>query len=129
MSLDPHGLLAGVHPDLVEVATKAWAASPTFQVVYGLRTVAAEAQAVASGHSTTMHSRHLADANYGGKCCAFDFAALEAGAISWDTSLYPKIAGAIKDAALALNIPVEWGGDWSSFRDYGHIQLPWNKYP
>jgi peptidoglycan L-alanyl-D-glutamate endopeptidase CwlK len=121
-------MLGEVHPDLVRVVSAAYAVSPTFQVVYGLRTLEAQKAALASGHSTTLHSRHLADANYGGKACAIDVAAIVAGAISWDVARYPPIAQAIKAAAATLRIPVEWGGDWH-WKDYGHFQLPWSNYP
>ena len=118
-----------VHPDLVRVIEAASQTPQGFEVVYGLRTEAAEAAAVASGHSTTMHSRHLADENYGGKCCAVDVAALVDGEISWDTGLYAAIGAQVKAASAALKIPVDWGGDWVSFKDWGHFQLPWKEYP
>lgn len=39
---------------------------------------------------------------------------------------------AVATPALALSelaVSVEWGGDWSSFRDGPHWQLPWKEYP
>lgn len=132
-TVDPHGYLAHVHPDLVKVIEAAWAAAPTFQVVYGLRSNAAEQQAVRTGHSTTMHSRHLADANYGGKACAVDIAALIDGQLSWaagrEARVFTPIADQIKAAAFIAKVPVEWGGDWQRFKDWGHFQLPWAQYP
>lgn len=127
--LDPHNLLAHVHPDLVKVATAAWELSPTFQIVYGLRTLAEEQQAVAAGHSTTLHSRHLPDAHYGGVAMAFDFAALMEGTISWNVALYPAVWGFISTAAKELGVEIQWGGSWLTLKDYGHIQLPWELYP
>ena len=132
MSLDPKGLLANVHPDLVKVVELAWNnshATQDFEVIQGLRTVAQEHEAVATGHSTTMHSRHLPDANYGGKACAIDVAALTDGEVDWNPLLYTAIADAMKAAANELDIPIEWGGDWVSFKDLGHFQLPWAQYP
>ncbi|MBO9419171.1 peptidoglycan-binding protein [Labrenzia sp. R4_2] len=35
----------------------------------------------------------------------------------------------MKAAAQDLNIPLEWGGDWTSFFDGPHFQLPWDAYP
>ena len=83
---------------------------------------------VAIHASTTMHSRHLP--NKEGFACAIDFAAFVGGSIVWDPiSLYKTIAAAMKDAGKQLGVPIEWGGDWISFKDYGHIQLPWASYP
>jgi peptidoglycan L-alanyl-D-glutamate endopeptidase CwlK len=35
----------------------------------------------------------------------------------------------MKTAAAAEGVPVEWGGDWRSFFDGPHFQLPWASYP
>lgn len=129
MSLDPHNLLARVHPDLVSVIRHAAQAPQAFMVVYGIRTLEAEKQAVASGHSTTMHSRHLPQAGQHGLACAVDLAALTNGHINWTDIAYPAIAAQVKAAALALHIPIQWGGDWKSFKDWGHFELPWKDYP
>lgn len=129
--LDPHGLLAHVHPDLVKVMQHASQAHP-FQIVYGLRTLTAEEEAVATGHSTTMHSRHLANKN--GLACAVDVCALNPdGTLNWakgqELKVFGDLAVNIKFAAAILKIPVEWGGDWRNFKDFGHFQLPWAQYP
>lgn len=128
MSLDPHNLLPHVHPDLVKVL-KAAKQTPAFMIVQGLRTTAQERDAVNSGHSQTMHSRHLP--NKQGFACAIDLAALDqAGHINWsDVRLYQEIAANIKQAAGSAHVPVEWGGDWHTLKDYGHFQLPWAQYP
>ena len=39
------------------------------------------------------------------------------------------LAAAMKRAAKELNIPIEWGGDWVSFPDGPHYQLPRKEYP
>lgn len=143
MSLDPHGLLAEVHPDLVRVAQAASQTPQAFQIVYGIRTLAAEAQAVATGHSETMHSRHLPDAHYGGHAMAFDFACLTNGAIDWTVAnatggIYCIAATQILVAAERLGVKIQWGGQqtgaWtdgvvSHFRDWGHVQLDPSEYP
>lgn len=120
--------LEGVHPDLAKVMRLAAVRSPVpFLVIHGLRTVAEEAANVAKGASQTMHSRHLP--NKAGKACAVDIAADPGGCIDWSSKLYGQIATAVKAAAAELAIPVEWGGDWHSLKDYGHFQLPWATYP
>jgi peptidoglycan L-alanyl-D-glutamate endopeptidase CwlK len=143
-AVDPHDLLAQVHPDLAKVINAAAQAPIRFQVVYGLRTAAAEAGAVASGHSTTMHSRHLADARYDGQSCAVDICVVDAnGQLDWTVATplggaFGAAAEQIQDAADKLGIPIEWGGAavgaWtpgvvSTFHDWGHYQLPWAQYP
>lgn len=143
MVLDPHNLLDHVHPDLVRVLTEAPQYPQAFQVVYGIRTMAEEAQAVATGHSETMHSRHLPDPAYGGVAMAVDVAAVVSGAISWtvegpDGGTYGQVAEQVLATASALGIKVQWGGSpigaWvdgqtSTFRDWGHFQLDPSAYP
>lgn len=129
--LDPRGLLAHVHPDLVKVLQFTPQLAHPFVVVQGLRSVEDEKKAVLSKHSTTMHSRHLPDKN--GWACAVDVAALVNGQVNWapgnEATVFGHIAVEIKAAALLAHIPLEWGGDWIHFKDWGHFQLPWANYP
>lgn len=131
MPLDPHNLLSKVHPDLVKVIEAAAQIPFAFQVIQGLRTEAQEQTAVCTGHSTTMHSRHLPNAN--GVACAVDVAAVVNGHITFapgdEARVYGHLAVEIKAAAAQLHIPIEWGGDWHTFKDFGHFQLPWEQYP
>jgi peptidoglycan L-alanyl-D-glutamate endopeptidase CwlK len=71
---------------------------------------------------TTMNSRHL-DGH------AVDLGAWVDGTISWHWPHYHKIADAMNKAAAELGIELEWGGDWKSFPDGPHFQLPWPKKP
>lgn len=120
--------LVGVHKDLVAVAQQAYDATEgAFLVIHGLRTKVEEAALVAKGASTTRHSRHLPNADGWG--CAIDVAALVSGHVAWNPALYKPLAEAFKIAAHNLNIPIEWGGDWKTFKDLGHFQLPWATYP
>ncbi len=41
---------------------------------------------------------------------------------------YP-IARAMKAAAQAEHVTVEWGGDWRTLKDGPHYQLPFALYP
>jgi peptidoglycan L-alanyl-D-glutamate endopeptidase CwlK len=118
--------LAQVHPDLVTVIRQAARTMP-FLVIHGIRTQAEETANVAKGASQTMHSRHLP--NKQGFACAIDFAALADGHITWEPKAYLPVWNAIKAAADALSIPVEWGGSWTTLKDWGHVQLPWAQYP
>lgn len=118
----------GVHPDLVKVMRLAALRSTVpFVVIHGLRTPELEAALVAQGHSQTTHSRHLP--NKEGLCCAVDVAALEHGHVSWSPLLYRPIWDAVQACGIKANVPIEWGGDWKTLKDWGHFQLPWLQYP
>lgn len=115
--------LEGVHPDLVRVVKRAIEITPVdFAVTEGLRTKEKQEQLVKAGASKTMRSRHLTGH-------AVDLAAVIGSEVRWDWALYPQIANAMKSAASELNVPIEWGGDWVSFKDGPHFQLPWEQYP
>lgn len=124
MILSPTSLkrLQGIHPDLVKVVKRAAEITDTpFMVTEGLRTLARQRQLVASGASKTMNSRHL-------NGHAVDLACTVDGKLSWAWPLYYKLAKIVKKAAAEVNVPIEWGGDWKSFKDGPHWQLPWSKY-
>ena len=121
--------LRGVHPDLVRVIERAATLSELrFRVLEGLRTAARQKQLVAKGASKTMNSRHIRASNNFGH--AVDIAPIDdAGKVSWDWPLYHRLAKAVKEAARAEGVPIEWGGDWRRFPDGPHWQLPWKNYP
>ena len=115
--------LAGVHPDLVRVVERAARDGARFRVIEGLRTMDRQAELVRAGKSQTMRSRHLTGH-------AVDLAALdEAGKVTWARPAYEALASQVKAAAAAEGVPVEWGGDWRSFFDGPHFQLPWASQP
>ena len=115
--------LRGVHPDLIRVMERARAIAPRFLVIEGLRTAARQRELVASGASRTLNSRHLTGH-------AVDIVPLDsAGRVSWDWPLYHKLAPFVKQAAAEVKVPIIWGGDWRSFPDGPHWELPRNQYP
>ena len=115
--------LVGIHPDLIRVVCRAIELTEVdFTILEGMRTVERQKKLVASGASTTMNSRHLTGH-------AVDLGAWVGGTIAWDWPLYYKIADAMKQASKELEIPITWGGDWTSFKDGPHYQLDWGKYP
>ena len=117
------GRLRGVHPDIARVVRRAIEISEIdFTVLEGLRTEARQKKLVAAGASKTMKSRHLTGH-------AVDLGAWVDGKVAWDWPLYHKIAAAMKLAARELKIPIQWGGDWTTFKDGPHFQLPKSKYP
>lgn len=120
--------LVGVHPDLIRVMRRAIAdAAVPFRVIEGVRTLARQRQLMAQGASQTLRSRHIPAAN--GYAHAVDIAPAVGGTIRWDWPLFHRIAPAVKAAARDENVPIEWGGDWRSFPDGPHWQLPWGVYP
>ena len=121
--------LKGVHPDLVKVVKRAIELTECdFTVTEGLRIKQRQAQLLKEKKTTTMNSRHLTGH-------AVDLAAWvipegsDKGTVSWDWKYYEQIADAMKKAALELKIPIEWGGDWKTFKDGPHFQLPFKQYP
>lgn len=120
--------LAGAHPDLRKVIERAAELSAVdFTVLEVTRTLARQKELVAKGASKTMKSRHLPGAD--GFSRAVDIAPLIGGKVSWDWPLYNKLAPIIKQAARDVGVPIEWGGDWRTFKDGPHWQLPWKDYP
>ena len=114
--------LKGVHPDLVAVVERAIAITPIdFTVGCGMRTVEEQRALVAKGASKTMNSRHLTGH-------AVDLWPLVDGKVTWNWDYYYPMADAVKLAAEQLEIPLEWGGDWTSFKDGPHFQLPRKQY-
>jgi peptidoglycan L-alanyl-D-glutamate endopeptidase CwlK len=119
--------LEGVHPHLVAIVERAIEISTVdFRVIEGLRTVERQRELVKSGASTTMNSRHIRADN--GLGHAVDIVPLVNGKVSWDWPLFYPIAAAMKQAAKELGLKLEWGGDWKSFKDGPHWQLPWKPY-
>jgi peptidoglycan L-alanyl-D-glutamate endopeptidase CwlK len=115
--------LKGVHPDLVRVVNRlARETNLPFQIGEGLRSWVRQKMLVATGKSKTMNSRHLTGH-------AVDIFPLVNGKPSWDWKYYYPLAKEIKRVAALENVPLEWGGDWRTFKDGPHWQLPFSKYP
>ena len=115
--------LEGVHPDLVRVVNKAAALSTLdFTVLEGLRTKERQKQLMDLGATKTLNSRHLTGH-------AVDLAPMVGGTVRWDWPLYHQLAVIVKEAAKAENVPIQWGGDWRTFKDGPHWELPWKAYP
>ena len=115
--------LQGLHADLVRVIYRANELAPdSFIVTEGLRSVSRQAELFAKRATRTMKSRHLTGH-------AVDLMALVNGEGRWDWPLYSELAKTVKEAAKIEGVPITWGGDWTSFRDGPHFELPHNKYP
>lgn len=115
--------LQGVHPDLVAVVRLAIRlTAQDFRVIEGRRTLERQQHLVEKGASKTLRSRHLTGH-------AVDLAPIVNGQVSWDWKHFYPIADAMKQAAKIKGVPIEWGGDWTTFKDGPHWQLPWKHYP
>jgi len=116
--------MVGIHPDLRRVLDRALQDSPLdFVVIEGLRTLARQKQLVASGASQTLNSRHLTGH-------AIDLLPIGPdGKSAFDWPLYDKLGPAVKAAAEAEGVALDWGGDWKKFRDGPHFELDRNVYP
>ena len=114
--------LKGVHPDLVKVMEEAIKESPLdFGITEGLRTLERQKELFSSGKSQTMNSRHL-------RGLAVDIAIFVEGKVNWDFPNYQLVADHIKEVAKELNVPIQWGGNWISFKDGPHFELHRSKY-
>lgn len=116
--------LDGLHPDLVKVVKRAIEITDIdFSVGEGLRSITRQKELFKQGATKTMNSRHLTGH-------AVDLFALDGnGKVTWDWKYYHPLAKAVKQAAKEFGVLVEWGGDWKTFKDGPHYQLPWSSYP
>lgn len=123
--------LKKVHPDLVRVVRRAAKLikekSFGFIITCGVRTLEEQKKLLKAGATRTLNSRHIPGKD--GYSKAVDFAVTLDGKIKWDWPLYDKLSKIVKEAAKLEGVPIEWGGDWKSFKDGPHFQLPKTKYP
>ena len=115
--------LTDVHPDLVRVVHCAAALSSLdFTVLEGWRNLDRQKQLLEQKATKTLNSRHLTGH-------AVDLAPMIGGSVSWDWPLYHRLAKVVKAAAAHEEVPITWGGDWRTFKDGPHWDLPWKQYP
>jgi peptidoglycan LD-endopeptidase CwlK len=130
-----------LHPDLRKGLNVAIQLTPfPFRVICGPRSLEEQKRLLKIGASKTLKSRHIPKVPKGGKIAyshAFDAIPLfdvdGDGKIEnsefWHWPLYHKLAPFMKQAFAEVDVPIEWGGDWRSFKDGPHWQLPWKAYP
>lgn len=111
--------LKSIKPSLSSVVKRAKEISKVpFVLGSGKRTKELQAKALQWGWSKSMNSRHLTGD-------AGDMWPLDAnGQVNFSVSSMNQVAKAMKQAAKELDVIIEWGGDWKSFRDRPHFQLP-----
>jgi peptidoglycan LD-endopeptidase CwlK len=79
-------------------------------------------QWIESGASQILNSRHLTGH-------AVDLGAWVDDQVEWSWPLYHKINAAMQEASKLVGVPIEWGGNWRTFKDGPHFQLPRKEYP
>jgi peptidoglycan L-alanyl-D-glutamate endopeptidase CwlK len=115
--------LQGVHPDLVAIVHRADELGARFHVTEGMRTLERQRSLLKAGKSKTLKSRHLTGH-------AVDFVALtHDGGVTYAAEPMRVVADAFKAAARELGHPIEWGGDWRTFKDTPHVELSRKAYP
>lgn len=115
--------LSLVHPDLQKVVEAAIRVSTVeFIVTEGIRTLARQEELLKARATTTMNSRHLSGH-------AVDVAAIVNNKADWHPQLYEYISHAMLAEAAKLQIPIVYGGNWVSFKDFCHYELNRRFYP
>jgi peptidoglycan LD-endopeptidase CwlK len=99
--------LVGVKQPLIDVVDLAIQLTKVdFGVIEGVRTQERQKELVTAGASQTMNSKHLTGD-------AVDVMAYVGGRGSWESTLYPVIADAFREAAQTVKVPIRWGGAWT----------------
>ena len=108
----PH--LEEIHHDLYHVVILARQLSEVpFEITDGLRTLEEQRHYYETGRSQTMKSKHLTGH-------AVDVVPIP---VVWEPEAFYPISIAMKQASDILDIPIVWGGDWRTFKDYPHFEL------
>lgn len=118
--------LENAHPLLQKLmnAAAADAKVPPFQILESRRGEADQEKAFAAGNSKA----HFGQSPHNWTpSIALDITPLP---LDWNNLVAFKALGkAVKAKAVELGVPVSWGGDWRSFKDYPHFELtPWRDY-
>jgi peptidoglycan L-alanyl-D-glutamate endopeptidase CwlK len=69
-----------------------------------------------------MNSRHITGH-------AVDLLPIGPSGPAFDWPLYHKLGPAVKAAARAEGVALDWGGDWRTFKDGPHFELDRDAYP
>ena len=104
--------LDGVHPEMVATVKRAIELTKVdFGVTYGVRTLQAQKELVASGRSQTMKSKHLIQGD--GYSHAVDLVAYQGSDVVWEINVYDDICDAMAETAREVGCHIKWGAAWS----------------
>lgn len=126
--------LNGLHPAVLTAATalieRCYSCGVPILITQGLRTIAEQDKLYAQGRTkpgpiVTNAKGGYSYHNYG---LAIDFALLlpDGGGVSWDMKRdgdQDQTADWVEVVEQAKRLGFEWGGDWTSFKDYPHFQM------
>ena len=123
--------LAGVNPVLVAIIEAAIVDSPIdFGIPPdgGLRTAARQQELYAQGRTKPgpiiTHTDGVEKKSIHQSGNAFDVFAVVNGTASWEARHYAPIARHLQKVAKErFGVELEWGGDWTKFKDLPHFQL------
>ncbi|MET3505649.1 peptidoglycan-binding protein [Halalkalibacter oceani] len=116
--------LDNVHPYIaeraLEVVRKSYAEGIYVQITHGYRSIQEQDALYAQGRTTSGNivTNARGGYSYHNFGLAVDFVVLDSnGAANWTVDSRWKRVGAIGES-----LSLEWGGNWSNFRDYPHLQ-------
>ena len=89
-----------------------------FNVSEGLRSVAKQREYVRQGKSKTMNSKHLT-----GKAVDLYPLSMDRKVVDW--SRFEDLAELMLQVADEMGIRLVWGGNWKTFVDKPHFELPY----
>ena len=123
--------LKGIEPILIDIITEGIKDSPIdFGIPQdgGLRTAKRQAEMYAQGRTVAGNKITNADGvnkkSYHQSGKAFDIYAFVDGKASWEHKHYEPIARHLQKVALEkFGVKLDWGGDWTSFKDLPHFQI------
>lgn len=108
---------ATLHPDLQKVVDEA-AKEVNCTILCGHRNQEDQDRAFYERKSKLKwpKSRHNSTPSEAVDLCPFP--------VNWnDIKAFKELAVKVKEAAENVNVEIEWGGDWVTFKDYPHFQL------
>jgi peptidoglycan L-alanyl-D-glutamate endopeptidase CwlK len=128
------GWLGNLHPVLLAGATelirRSYARGIPILITQGMRTIAEQNALYAQGRTKkgAIVTNARGGSSYHNYGLAIDFALLlpDGKSVSWDMKRDgdgDKVADWQEVAQEAKKLGFEWGGDWSSFKDYSHLQM------
>lgn len=128
------GWLGNLHPVLLAGATelirRSYARGIPILITQGMRTIAEQNALYAQGRTKkgAIVTNARGGSSYHNYGLAIDFALLlpDGKSVSWDMKRDgdgDKVADWQEVAQQAKKLGFEWGGDWSSFKDYSHLQM------
>lgn len=120
--------LANVHPDLIRLLTDAGQGGLDLTVIQGARSLEQEQAAMATGHSALkdpMSSKHVIGPGRP-QALAVDVAPFDHPPTPDDWKNIPAfeaMGSNLKALADTIGVAIHWGGDWTSLKDFDHIEL------